>query len=66
MRSLRLNLARAVVCYAEQPIVAVSDLSKPFSYSGSSFLARGLFSCSHYSRTIIETEIMVFILWWQI
>lgn len=43
VRSLRLNFARAVVCHAEQPIVAVSELSESFFYSGSSFLADGLF-----------------------
>ncbi len=31
----------------------------------SSFLARGLFSCSHYSKIHILAEIMAFILWWQ-
>ena len=64
--SLCLNLARAVVCHAEQPVVAVSNLSKPFFYSGSSFLARGLFSYYHYSRMYIFTEILLFIFWWQI
>ena len=38
VRSLCLNLARAVVCHAEQSVVAVSDLSKSFAYIGSSFL----------------------------
>ena len=38
VRPLCLNLARAVVCHAEQSVVAVSDLSKSFAYIGSSFL----------------------------
>lgn len=38
VRSLCLNLARAVVCHAEQSVIAVSDLSKSFAYISSSFL----------------------------
>lgn len=38
VRPLCLNLARAVVCHAEQSVIAVSDLSKSFAYIGSSFL----------------------------
>lgn len=38
VRPLCLNLACAVVCHAEQSVVAVSDLSKSFAYIGSSFL----------------------------
>ena len=39
MRTLCLNFARAVVYYAEQSVVAVSDFSKAFFDSSSSFLA---------------------------
>ena len=38
MRSLCLNFTCAVICHADQPVVAVSDFSKTFVYSGSSFL----------------------------
>lgn len=40
MRSLCLDLTCSVVCHTEQSIVAVSDFSKPFVYSDSSFLAK--------------------------
>lgn len=65
VRSLCLNFTGAVVCHAEQPVVAVSDLSKTFAYNSSSFPAKGYFSCSHYNKFYSFSEIMTFILWWQ-